>query len=60
VSGWRAGEALLARRILNIASNQGARKASTTCHSSGIVIRKFQSLYHSANASLPCPAVANG
>jgi hypothetical protein len=45
--GWRAVEALLAPRILNIASNQGARKASTTCHPSDIVMLELQSKYHS-------------
>jgi hypothetical protein len=55
VIGWRVVEALLAPRILNIASYQGARKASTTCHPSDIVILKFQSKCHSTYvARLAC------
>jgi hypothetical protein len=42
VIGWRVVEALLAPRILSIALNQGARKASTSCHPSNIVILKFK------------------
>jgi hypothetical protein len=51
VIGWRVVEALLAPRILNSASNQGARKASTTCHPSDIVILKFQSKCHSTDVA---------